>query len=115
MSCGFTVSTTVWAQATASGLDSDVCTPSRSASSAALSSRRHVTINSSRERAPDRTRPEASASPMRPPPRKATLRSLTCFRRPIAITVLLVQLRHRSAFETKNHALAGRSAMRLVR
>src|SRR3954471_14500467 len=78
MSWGFTVSTSVSAHATASGLDTLVVTPWRSASSWARSSRRAVTMSSSGLRAPLRISPDTSASPIFPPPRKATfLPSLT--------------------------------------
>src|SRR5437899_3930214 len=77
MSWGLTLSTRVGAHRTASGLDSVVATPSRSARSWARSSRRQVTINSARVRPPDRINPHTSASPIRPPPRKATFRSVT--------------------------------------
>src|SRR5439155_10647287 len=74
ISCGFTVRTTVPALDTASSFDRVVVTPSRSAISSARSARRHVTISSPWPRPPARSSPDASASPMRPPPRKATRR-----------------------------------------
>ena len=83
MSCGFTVRTRTSAQATASGFESVDATPWACASSRARSSRRLVIMISSAPRPPERIRPETKASPIRPPPRKATLRSRVWLIRPL--------------------------------
>src|SRR6266542_3397762 len=77
MSCGFTVSTRVPAHRTASGFERVVETCRRSASSEARSSRRAVTMISSADLPPERIKPATSASPIRPPPRRAILRSFS--------------------------------------
>src|SRR5712691_1406661 len=74
MSWGLAISTRTSAHPTASALSSVAATPYLPASSRARSSRRFVTMISSAVRPPDRISPEMSASPIFPPPRKATLR-----------------------------------------
>src|SRR2546428_515263 len=78
------ISTMVAAHRTASWLDRVAVTPSFSASSLTRSSRRPVTMISSWPRPPDRISPEISASPIRPPPRKATFRSFPLVGPPFA-------------------------------
>ncbi len=76
MSCGLTATTTTPAPATAAALSLVASTPWRSRSSASHSSRRAVTTTSDGSRQPELSRPERRASPIRPPPRIAILRSL---------------------------------------
>src|SRR4051794_9827638 len=68
MSCGFTVTTTTAAPWMASAFDVVASTPYRSCSSPTRASLRAVTTMSVQ---PELTRPERSASPMRPVPRIA--------------------------------------------
>ena len=77
MSCGLTAITTSAAPAAASEFESVTCTPCRSRSSVARSSRRVEAESSAGVRQPAESRPAMSASPIWPAPRIAILRSST--------------------------------------
>ena len=94
MSCGLTMSTIVDAHRTASSLERVAATPRLAASSLTRSSRRPVTMISSGMRPPDRINPEIRASPILPPPRNATFRSLSAagpLPPPTSITLLVAR------------------------